>query len=237
MADAAKARATKKGAAPTRRARGSLSEAEILDGAKELVEAHGLHQLSMPALARHLSSGVTSIYWYFRSKDDLLEALTDRVTREMYRALPPVGDGPWDDELVEYFVAFRDLLESTPIYREVFAYRARLLFLRSAMGPAMLRRLEEGLSLFTRAGLSPAQAADAFNACSNYTRGFVILEHGLEGEEVDDAASSQLHRLDRTEFPTLSELSDFEKVMWLDDEQFRFGLRLLVEGIRRRYKI
>src|ERR1700734_3509682 len=71
----------------TRRPRGSLSREEILDGARELVEAHGLQQLSMPALAKQLKSGVTSIYWYFRSKDDLLEALTDRVTRDMYLKL------------------------------------------------------------------------------------------------------------------------------------------------------
>src|SRR6202050_309032 len=107
----------------TRRARGSLSREEILDGAQELVEAQGLQQLSMPALAKQLKSGVTSIYWYFRSKDDLLEALTDRVTRDMYLKLPPIGDGAWDEELVGYFTAFRNLLEATPIYREVFAYR------------------------------------------------------------------------------------------------------------------
>src|SRR5271168_1493138 len=90
----------------TRRARGSLSREEILDAAQELVEAQGLQQLSMPALAKQLKSGVTSIYWYFRSKDDLLEALTDRVTRDMYLKLPPIGDGAWDDELVDYFTAF-----------------------------------------------------------------------------------------------------------------------------------
>ncbi len=220
-----------------RRARGSLSPEEILNGAQELVEQHGLQQLSMPALAKRLHSGVTSIYWYFRSKDDLLEALTDRVTRQMYRALPPVGDGPWEDELVTYFMAFRDMLQTTPIYREVFAYRTRLLFLRAAMGPSMLRRLEAGLDLFTRAGLTPEQAAEAFNACSNYTRGFVILEHGLEGEEVDESVARMLQRVDQAEFPTLSQLGDFEKVMWLDEEQYLFGLRLLVHGIRRRHGI
>jgi AcrR family transcriptional regulator len=219
----------------SRRARGSLSEEEILEGAKELVERYGLHELSMPALARQLNSGVTSIYWYFRSKDDLLQALTDQVTREMYRALPPVGDGPWDEELIEYFAVFRDLLADTPIYREVFAYRPRLLFVRAAMGRSMLRRLEAGLHLLTSAGLTPEQAADAFNACSNYTRGFGVLEHGLPSEDADETETAALHRFDPEEFPTLSQLEDFEHVMWLDDEQFRVGLRLLVEGIRHTY--
>jgi AcrR family transcriptional regulator len=230
----AKKTASKAGA---RRARGSMSPEEILDGAQELVESHGLLQLSMPALAKHLKSGVTSIYWYFRSKDDLLEALTDRVTREMYRELPPIGDGPWDDEIEDYFVAFRDLMEATPIYREVFAYRAGLLITRAAMGPAILRRLDDGLSLFMRAGLSAEEAAVAFNAISTYTRGFVVLEHGLEAEEVAGEQTAPLHKLSAEDFPTLSNLDDFERVMWLDDDQFRFGLRLLIGGIRRQYAL
>jgi len=222
---------------PTRRARGSLSREEILDGAQELVEAQGLQQLSMPALAKHLKSGVTSIYWYFRSKDDLLEALTDRVTKDMYLKLPPIGDGAWDDELVGYFTAFRNLLEATPIYREVFAYRARLLFTRAAFAPAIFRRLDDGLSLFMRAGLSAEQAAEAFNACSNFTRGFVILEHGLESESVDPAMTEKLHHIDASKFPTLGQLEDFDRVMWLDDNQFQFGLRLLIAGIRQQYAL
>ena len=221
----------------TRRARGSLSREEILDGAQELVEAQGLQQLSMPALAKQLKSGVTSIYWYFRSKDDLLEALTDRVTSDMYLKLPPIGDGAWDDELFDYFTAFRNLLEATPIYREVFAYRARLLFTRTAIAPAIFRRLDDGLSLFMRAGLSAEQAADAFNACSNFTRGFVILEHGLEAETVDEEMTEKLHHLDVSRFPILGQLDDFERVVWLDDNQFQFGLRLLIAGIRQQYAL
>jgi AcrR family transcriptional regulator len=219
------------------RARGSLSQDEILDAAQLLVERHGLAQLSMPTLATHLKSGVTSIYWYFRSKDELIEALTDRVTREMYRSLPPVGDGPWDEELIAYFVVFRDLLEETPLYREVLAYRARLVFLRTAMGRSMLARLEDGIGLLTRAGLSSEQAAALINACSTYTRGFVILEHGMQEEDVDVVDTVPLHNIDPARYPTLSQLSDFEQIMWLDDEQFRFGLRLLIDGIRRRHGI
>jgi AcrR family transcriptional regulator len=221
----------------TRRARGSLSREEILDGAQELVEAHGLQQLSMPALAKQLKSGVTSIYWYFRSKDDLLEALTDRVTRDMYLKLPPIGDGAWDDELVDYFTAFRNLLESTPIYREVFAFRARLLFTRASIAPAIFRRLDDGLCLFMRAGLTAEQAAEAFNACSNFTRGFVLLENGIEGEAVDESMTEKLHHLDASRFPTLGQLDDFERVVWLDDNQFQFGLRLLIAGIRQQYAL
>ena len=31
----------------------------------------------MPGLAQHLDVGVTSIYWYFRKKEELLNAMND----------------------------------------------------------------------------------------------------------------------------------------------------------------
>jgi AcrR family transcriptional regulator len=33
----------------------------------------------MPLRARQLDVGVTSIYWYLRKKDELLDAMTDRA--------------------------------------------------------------------------------------------------------------------------------------------------------------
>ncbi|MGE3328254.1 MAG: TetR/AcrR family transcriptional regulator, partial [Acidimicrobiia bacterium] len=111
----------------SRRARGSMSRDEILDAARHLIALHGMRQLSMPGLARELGSGVTSIYWYFRNKDELLESLATEAIRESSLRLPPVGDGPWDEELVEYFGAFRALLHSNPVYREIGTYRPDLL--------------------------------------------------------------------------------------------------------------
>ena len=60
-----------------RRDRGSISADEILKGAFDVAAQVSIDNLSMPVLAKHLDVGVTSIYWYFRRKDDLLDAMTD----------------------------------------------------------------------------------------------------------------------------------------------------------------
>ena len=62
-----------------RRERGSINPDDIINGAFELAEEVGIDNLSMPLLGKHLGVGVTSIYWYFRKKDDLLNAMTDRA--------------------------------------------------------------------------------------------------------------------------------------------------------------
>ena len=223
-----------------RRARGSLSQEEILEVAKSLVETEGLAALNMPALARALNSGVTSIYWYFRSKDELVTALTDKVAREMYRGLPPIGEGSWDDELCDYFAAFRQLLNTTPIYREVFAYRSQSLYQDGALAPALLRRLEAGMEVLMGTGMSPADAAGLMRACSNYTRGFVLLEHGIAAErmvesgEAPPASAAAVVSADAARYPTLAAIPMLDEMFELDDGDFRNGLRLLVEGAKRR---
>jgi AcrR family transcriptional regulator len=216
------------GRTTVRRARGSLSQDEILDAAIILVEQGGLAQLSMPEVARYLKSGVTSIYWYFRSKEALLQALADRVSREISLELPTMGGGPWDETLYEYFVDFRDLIKRRPIYREIFAYRVNLAFERATSGPSVLGRLEENLVFLTAAGVTVDEAMDAINVCATYTRGFVILEQGaqeasgMSGELSDDQSE---------QFPLLSQVG-LNRISDVSERQFDRGLRLLIKGIR-----
>lgn len=81
---------TKRSAAAKRprRERGSLNAADIIEGAFELAEQVSIDGLSMPLLGKHLDVGVTSIYWYFRKKDDLLNAMTDRALSRYVFATP-----------------------------------------------------------------------------------------------------------------------------------------------------
>lgn len=224
-----------------RRARGSLSREEILSGASELIELHGLRELSMPDLARHLKSGVTSIYWYFRSKDDLLVALAQHVTAELYARLPEVGTGPWDEELEAYFSAFRDEAWRNPVFLELFGVSARFLMSRPAVAQQIVRRLEDEISILVRAGLTPVQAASLYEVCSAYTRGFVLVEHGLVSERpaagVDDILDRAVAALDPVAFPTLTRLPSFRRAMFPDESQFRLGLRLLIDGARQRFPV
>lgn len=222
----------KRASTSIRRARGSLSQDEILDGAQHLIERHGLAELSMPALARHLKSGVTSIYWYYRSKDELLQALTDRVTSEIYQGLPPIGEKPWDEELFDYYAAFHDLIDRHVVYRELFAHRVRVLVEHADLRPTVLQRLEDGLGFLVAGGLTPEEAATAMNACADFTCGFVVLGHGHDHDRVAEADRSSV-RIDASQLPILHALG-VEQLTDLRVERFEEGLRLLIDGVRSR---
>lgn len=181
--------ASEPGPVRTRRARGSLSEEEILDGAHALVARDGLPGLSMPALARHLGAGVTSIYWYFRNKEELLVALAERVTRDLYDALPPIGDGPWDEELRAAHIAYRRVLRETPGYNELFSVRPFAVLTAPTVVEKVLERLEVDARLLQRAGLDPVTGTRAYYACNVYARSFVLSEMagGAAPEDGDEA--------------------------------------------------
>ena len=234
MADIA---STSSGSARQRRARGSLSREEILGVARQFIETDGLADLSFPRLAHLLNASATSIYSYFKTKDELLASVIDDVTAEMYLRLPKIGDGPWDKEIVEHFVAMRGLLQRTSVYREVFAFRAQTLFQGSKMAPFVTRRVEDILALFVRSGLSPDEAVRALNAFSSYARAFVLVEHGQDEER--DEQLLQMAKFMFTEvaadLPRVASIDNLSQALRLGDDLYRFGLNLLVSGLRRRH--
>lgn len=187
----------------------------------------------MRDLAEHLGSGLTSVYWYFRSKDELLQVLTNRVSRRLYQELPPIGTGPWHEELFAFFMGFHRLVDGTPLFREVLAYRARLLFEQTELRDSMLSRLEAGLGFLGDGGLTVAEAADAINACTNYTSGFIALRHrGRQALEEKVTTIGQGFE----EWPLLAGVG-VQRATDVSMERFDQGLRLIIDGVRRRVEL
>ena len=111
-----------------RRERGSINPDDIIKGAFELAEEVGIDNLSMPLLGKHLGVGVTSIYWYFRKKDDLLNAMTDRALRQYVFATPYVEAKDWRETLRNHARTMRKTFIGNPILCD-------LILIRSALSP------------------------------------------------------------------------------------------------------
>src|SRR6185369_12710710 len=98
-----------------RRERGSINPDDIISGAFELAEQVSIDNLSMPMLGKHLGVGVTSIYWYFRKKDDLLNAMTDRAVRQYLSATSIPDTDNWRDMLAGLARGMRATFLANPI--------------------------------------------------------------------------------------------------------------------------
>ncbi|MGV0814121.1 TetR family transcriptional regulator [Mycolicibacterium boenickei] len=156
-----------------RRERGSISVDEILRGAFEIAGEVSIDNLSMPQLARHLDVGVTSIYWYFRRKDELLDAMTEQVLLDYDLSVLSIDAGTWRESLRTHAHRMREMFTNNPIMCD-------LILIRGTRGvPAArtaLEKIEQPVAALVAAGLSTKQAFDTYTAIAVLVRSSAVLQ-------------------------------------------------------------
>ncbi|MFV8053058.1 TetR/AcrR family transcriptional regulator [Mycobacterium sp. 48b] len=156
-----------------RRERGSISVDEILRGAFEIADEGSIDNLSMPQLARHLDVGVTSIYWYFRRKDELLDAMTERVLLDYDFSVSSIEAGNWRESLRTHAHRMRKMFTGNPIVCDLILIRGTRGM--PAARPA-LEKIEQPVAALVAAGLSAKQALDTYTAISVLVRSSAVLQ-------------------------------------------------------------
>lgn len=80
---------------------------DVVEHALEVLDRHGLADLSMRRLAADLGVQPSALYWHFANKQSLLAAVADEVLR---RGSRPDRDGPWDQQVAAYAHELRDAM-------------------------------------------------------------------------------------------------------------------------------
>jgi AcrR family transcriptional regulator len=218
-----------------RRARGSLDGQAILRGAFELVESTSVDALSMPRLAKHLNVGVTTIYWYFGSKEELLDAMTAAALNRFYERLPQFRGMPWNDHVKAFFREFRRIFREDDVLCDLVIMRV------NHFTPENLRstwdRIEGVLETLVAAGFSNDAAVEAYFTLSVYTRGNLMIERLfiLTAERANPKnmqTGLQSNPGNRERYPILADQATRRSFSMIDDDDFDSGLDTLVEGLR-----
>ncbi|OJX64518.1 MAG: hypothetical protein BGO95_08600 [Micrococcales bacterium 73-13] len=193
-----------------RRTRGSLTPAQILEGAFALAERVGLDGLSMPELARSLDIPVTSLYWHYRRKDELLRAMAEEALVAQAQLLPAVGtSSSWHAYLEDWFTALRDLYRRHDVLADLIVVRVDLhTDVAERLAAESRQRIADCL---VAAGFDARVAARIVGALTVYTHGAVLAERNA---------------LRRLGGPVVGEA----------DADFAFGLQTLVRGFERRLR-
>lgn len=193
----------------------------IVDSALGIVLDQGFEALSMRRLAKECGVGVMTLYGYVRTKDDVLEALANRLFRSL--ELPVDDSLPWQQRVAGVLRSMRSVLLKHPELLPVVATQ-RLDGIDAYRGAESLFR---GLDA---AGLEDRRAVHAFDALVSFTVGSVQREIGLE--RTDRAPLPGLRKLPHDEFPHVIGLAGF--LVTSDAEaSFTAGLDLLIAGIER----
>jgi AcrR family transcriptional regulator len=210
------------GTGRTRRPRGSLTTEVILDAA-EGVARHGFDALSIRAVASRLGAAPMALYNHFATKDELVDALLDRV---LVRFEPePAGDD-WVEDLRRFARAHRRLLVDHP-------WAVAPLFSRPSPGIGAVRIGEHALGILRRAGISDARAVAAFSGiiALNYGWSSFTAARDLDPDGPSHDVGAMLARLPRSEFPLTVAVAG-EMGAYGSDEHYDFVLDRLVTGLR-----
>ncbi len=160
---------------PKRRPRGSLDLEEVITGAFELADEVSIAGLSMPVLAKHLDVPVTSIYWHFRKKEQLLDAMTERATRQYHFTNPFSDGGSWQDALRNHFRKMKLVFAENPVLCELILMRTGELSQEATQ--TSVDNLEAVIAVMVDAGFKPDDALTVYLALSAHSRGTAMIEH------------------------------------------------------------
>jgi AcrR family transcriptional regulator len=210
-----------------RRGRPPRSGERIVAAALEIVDQVGADAFSMRLLADHLQSGTATLYRHFASKDELMAEVVDAILGELTVAVEEGGDRDesWRHATERWAGAFYELLKRHP--------RALPLFVsRVPIGPNALAARERSLELLLAHGFPADLAARAYTAVAHYVVGFALQQHapGAPGRDAAVGLREYYDGLDAETYPaTIAAAAELTAVAL--DEEFRFGLQLMLDGI------
>jgi AcrR family transcriptional regulator len=210
------------GTGRTRRPRGSLTPAVILDAAEQAA-AHGLDALTMRAVAARLGAVPMALYNHLATNEQPVDALLDRALSR-FEPQPATDDRAQDPR--RFARAHRRLLVRHP-------WAVAPLFGQPNPGISSVRIGELALGILRRGGFSDARAVAAFS-------GIIALNHGwpsfttardLDPQGPGHDLGAMLAALPRTEYPLTVDVAD-EIGAYGSDHHYDLVLDQLLSGLR-----
>jgi AcrR family transcriptional regulator len=206
----------------TRRPRGSLSRDLILAAAEEVAQ-QGLDALTLRAVAARLEAAPMALYRHFATKEELLNALLDRVLGRFVPA-PPSDD--WVEDLRRFGRAHRQLLDQHP-------WALAGLFSHPSPGLNATRIGEVALAILSRARLNNDNVVATFSGLLALNYGWSSFASARDAQPAHAAAQVRqaLAALPPSEYPRTAAVAG-EMAGYGSDRHYELVLDQLLAGIR-----
>lgn len=207
--------------------RRSLSQADIVDAAFEILERKGFAAVSVRGVAASLGLTPTALYTYFPSKNALLRAMVEQLLSTVAPAAasdPEVTvDAPWRDRVHTHAAALRERLAE---------HSGAIVLVTSGPldGRHALGHNESLVAGFVADGMPHADAARAAHAVRAYVLGVAALDAARRaGDDEELAASTGDDTLwsDAAAFPLTEATAGAAR------DGFAWGLDRLLDGLER----
>ncbi len=196
-----------------------LNRDDVLRAALDLLNEVGMDALSTRRMAARIGVQSPTLYWHFKSKGALLDAMSEQVMLGSRARLEPGPDQTWQDWLMADGLSFR---------RALLAYRdgARL-HAGTRPGLAHYDAIEARLRLLVAAGFEPGAATRLLMSIGRFVIGWVLEEQSAQ--QPDAPPSAHATGPDAAQHPLLA--AGWAATLGGEAEAlFEGALRLLVDG-------
>ena len=196
-----------------------LSRERVVEAALQLIDAEGPEALTMRRLGRELGVEAMSIYEYTSGKEELLEAVMERLLAELELPAPP--EPGWKQRIAAVVDAWLRLAERHPKAFPLL-YRERPFFPRDLLFP-------EGIyDALRQAGFDEQATVTAYGAIALFVNG--ALMRGSPATSGTSSRWDDAPPIDPNQFPRIAELLPHaHSLAWRT--LFERGLELLLNGL------
>lgn len=155
-----------------RATRHPLSRQRILEAAVAIIDRDGLDALSMRQLGRTLGVKAMSLYYYFKSRDELLDGAVEAIMEEIVHTvnIKKSNSQSWQSATRNFINAYRVVGKKRPNRFHLVTQRP----LKTAAAKKVGRVLADAL---LSSGLETDAAMIAYRAVTCFAAGFVLLEN------------------------------------------------------------
>ena len=205
----------------------AIDRDRIVDEALLLLNEVGIDKLTTRKLAERLGVQQPALYWHFKNKSALLDAVNSaRLARYHAHRLPSPGE-----DWVDFTFANARSMRST-----LLSVRdgARL---TAGTRPSVTEfaDAEQMLRLYVDAGFSAEEALNISLSLARYVVGYVLEEQGERERNEEETGNEEDVGAELAAFPILSEA--FESLVDLGtintEKAFEGGLRYFVDGMKQ----
>ncbi|MGH2894842.1 MAG: TetR/AcrR family transcriptional regulator [Solirubrobacteraceae bacterium] len=209
-----------------RPAKAPLSEDAILDTALRILREEGLDAVTMRRLASELDTGPASLYVYIRNRDELLNALFDRIAGMVQIQEP--DPARWREQLHRLVDGLLAVMEE---HRGI----ARMAVANVPTGQNAMRLADSLMGVLLAGGVRPRDAAWACDILPLFVTASAVetatyQERGDVPGDVVDKLQTAFSTLPPERFPNLA--AHLEELVSGDgDERFHFGIDTFLDGL------
>ena len=208
--------------------RPALSREVVADRALALADAEGIEAVTIRRLATELGVTPMALYWHFRTKEDLLAGLADRVL-DAVDVPEPTGD--WAVDIRVALVALVAAMRPHP-------QAAHLVAERMMEHPSGLALTETALRSLSEAGFGPEPASylamQAMRAAITMVTGDQVDDSGVSPEEREAHLrhkQARIASLSPQQYPALT--AHAVAMTYCSDVEtfFDLGVELFMKGV------